>query len=79
MQLHTMTTGLRQVGVHSLEKFNTLFGLTLAHILVGTTEEVSMLCQIKDIAIYSGSTLWSEHSKGILQETAFRRGILVFL
>ena len=37
--------------LHSLEQFNTLFGLRLAHILFGATEEVSMLLQRKDIAI----------------------------
>ena len=44
--------GLKASGcLHSLEKFNTLFGLRLAHILFGATEEVSLLLQRKDIAI----------------------------
>lgn len=37
--------------LHSLEKFNTLFGLRLTHILFGATEEVLLLLQRKDIAI----------------------------
>ena len=37
--------------MHSLEKFGTFFGLRLAHILFGATEEVSLLLQRKDIAI----------------------------
>ena len=45
MQLHMMNMGLRQVDV------NTLFGIKLAHILFGATEQVSLLLQRKDIAI----------------------------
>ena len=44
--------GLKASGcLHSLEKFSTLFGLRLAHILFGATEQVSLLLQRKDIAI----------------------------
>lgn len=45
--------GLKAGGcLHSLEKFGTLFGLRLAHILFGATEQVSLLLQKKDIAIH---------------------------
>jgi deoxyribose-phosphate aldolase len=65
--------GLKASGcLHSLEKFNTLFGLRLAHTLFGATEEVSLLLQKKDIAIYSGSTVSSRQSKGLLHKAAFR-------
>ena len=36
---------------HSLEIFSTLFGLRLAHIVFGATEEVSLLLQHEDIAL----------------------------
>ena len=44
--------GLKANGcLHSLEKFGTFLGLRLAHIVIGATEEVSLLLQRKDIAI----------------------------
>ena len=69
--------GLKANGcLHSLEKFGTFFGLRLAHILFGATEEVSLLLQRKDIAIQdalAGVETAKAYFKRLRSEDEFER------
>lgn len=59
-EIHTTTRdeyGLKATGfLHALEKFNTLFGIRLAHTLFSAAEQVSLVLQRKDICIQDAFT-----------------------
>ena len=77
-EIHATTpndNGFKASGcLQSLEKFNTLFALTIAHIHFGSTEEVSLFLQRKDIAIQealSGVNIAKAYFKRLCSEEEF--------
>ena len=77
-KIHATTlndNGLKASGyLQSVEKFNTLFALTIAHIHFGSTEEVSLFLQRKDIAIQealSGVNTAKAYCKRLCSEEEF--------